>query len=149
MIQLCAYVLRNPVAARLITGAKKWPWSSYLLNSGARQADWFNPQPLWDELGVDPAKAARAVAALLRKDQPPLESRGQLCYGGDGFAADLAKKLTCSKRAGPHSTEHPCRTLAVLSPAIARYDERYDARGEAMSPGLPGGHHSRSDVARF
>ena len=57
LIQLCAYVLRNPVAAGLVSGAKQWPWSSYLLNSGKKRAAWFDPAPLWDELGTDEAGA--------------------------------------------------------------------------------------------
>ena len=101
LIQLCAYVLRNPVAAGLVSGAKQWPWSSYLLNSGKKRAAWFDPAPLWDELGTDEAGAGRAVAAVLRKDQPAPAARGQLCYGGDAFAARLAKK------AAALSPEHP------------------------------------------
>ncbi len=148
LVQLCAYVLRNPVAAGLVTGAKQWPWSSYGLNGGRTQAAWFDPQPLWDELGVDRTKAAGAVAALLRKDRPAPESRGQLCYGGDEFATDLSEKLVRSRKTAAVSAEHPRRTLAALSPGIAWYAERYPNRSEAMARACLEGYHSRSDVAR-
>ncbi len=143
LTQLCAYVLRNPVAAGLVSGAKQWPWSSYLLNSGKKKLAWFDPKPLWKELGVDSATAPRSLAALLRKDQPSLEPRGQLCYGGDAFAAKIAKKVTAL------SAEHPRRTRAALSPSIAWYDEKSSSRTEAMVRACVEGHHSASDVARY
>jgi hypothetical protein len=143
LIQLCAYVLRNPVAAGLVPGAKQWPWSSYSLNTGKKQSARFDPAPLWDELGADKAAAGRAVAALLRKDQPAPESRGQLCYGGDAFAARLAKKAEAL------SAEPPRRTRAALSPAIAWYDAQSANRTEAMVRACVEGHHSRTDVARY
>lgn len=148
LTQLCAYVLRNPVAAGLVSGAKQWSWSSYVLNSGKKQAAWFDPAPLWDELGTDKAGAGRAVATLLRKDHPVPPSRGQLCYGGDAFAEKLARKLTGGKKTIALSAEYPRRSLAALSPSLAWYEERYPQRAEAMARACLEGHHSRSDVAR-
>lgn len=142
LVQLCAYVLRNPVVAGLVPGAKQWPWSSYGLNCGRTQAVWFDPEPLWGELGVGRPQAGRAVAALLRKDQAAPEARGQLCYGGDAFAAMLAKK------AGPLTAEHPRQTRTALSPGIAWYDAQSASRAEAMALACIEGYHSRSDVAR-
>ncbi len=142
LIQLCAYVLRNPVAAGLVTGAKQWPWSSYGLNSGKKRTDWFDPAPLWGELGTDEAGAGRTLSALLRKDQPAPEPRGQLCYGGDAFATKLARKAQAL------SAEHPRQTRAALSPGIAWYERQSSSRTEAMARACVEGHHSRSDVAR-
>ncbi|WP_282610428.1 transposase [Pelagibius sp. Alg239-R121] len=143
LAQLCAYVLRSPVADGLVKGAKQWPWSSYRLNGGTEQAAWFDPAPLWDELGAKRSKATVAVATLARKNQPALQARGQLCYGGDAFAAKLAKK------AGKLSAQHSRRTRAALSPDIAWYDGRYPQRTEAMARACLEGQHSRSDVARY
>ncbi len=148
LVPLCGTVLRSPVTAGLVTGAKQWPWSSYGLNAGKQQAAWFDPVPLWDALGVQRAKAAVAVAALARKDRPAPEARGQLCYGGDAFAKKLARKLTGGKKTVELSAEHPRRALAALSPSLNWYEERYPRRSEAMARACLEGHHSRSDVAR-
>ena len=143
LVQLSAYVLRNPVAAGLVDGAETWPWSSYRLNAGAERAAWFDAKPLWAELGVGEAAAAAALAALVQKDQPAPEARGQLCYGGDAFAAGLAGK------AGALSPEHARRTPAALSPSIAWYEARYRDRREAMARACLHGQHSRTAVARY
>ena len=142
LVQLCAYVLRNPVAAGLVAEAARWPGSSYRLNAGERRAVWFDPAPLWGELGAG-ANQAAAIAALVTKDQPAPPARGQLCYGGDAFAAVLADK------AGALSPEHPRRTIAALSPEIAWYDNRHGSRGEAMARACLEGRHSRTAVARY
>lgn len=148
LVPLCGTILRAPVAAGLVPGAKQWPWSSYRLNGGAEKAAWFDPAPLWDELGADRTKTASAVAALARRDRPAPQSRGQLCYGGDAFAKKLAKKLTGGKKTVALSAEYPRRSLAALSPSLDWYDEHYPLRAEAMARACLEGHHSRSDVAR-
>ncbi|MEX2616209.1 MAG: transposase [Alphaproteobacteria bacterium] len=142
LTQVCAYVLRNPVEAGLAKAAADWPWSSYRFNAGKGRVAWFDPAPLWDELGVRRGRAA-GIAALAAKDAPAPEARGQLCYGGDDFAAALKAK------AGRFSPEHPRATLAALSPEIAWYDERYPERAEAMARACRDGHHSRTAVARY
>ena len=34
LLQLCRYIVRNPVAANLTPAVEKWPWSSYLATAG-------------------------------------------------------------------------------------------------------------------
>ena len=142
LTQLCAYVLRNPVAAGLVPTPGAWPRSSYRWNSGGRRADWFDPLPLWGELGARAETASRLLAALTAKPREAPDVRGQLCYGGDQFAAGLAQRV---KQLSP---EHSRQQKAALSPAIAWYVAHYPDGDEAMARACLEGFHSRTAVAR-
>ena len=110
LIQLCAYVLRNPVAAGLVSGAKQWPWSSYGLNSGRNGrtgsilrlcgASWGRMKP--ERAG----RLRRSCAKTSRRPRPAASSVTAAMRLPPGW-----------QKAAALSPEHPRRTRAALSPA--------------------------------
>ena len=58
LLALCRYVERNPVAARLVTHASQWPWSSCRAHLG------LDPTPPWlDSEGLHGYLLGSAVAS--------------------------------------------------------------------------------------
>lgn len=95
LVELCRYLVLNPVRARLVSSAAQWPWSSYRATAG------LAPAPSWLETGwtleqFAPARrdAIRAfrrfVAEGTGSDYAPWDAvEGQLYLGREGFRAGL------------------------------------------------------------
>ena len=94
LLQLCRYIVHNPVAAKLTNKVEDWPWSSFQATAG------LVPAPTWLEIDWilgqfgETREAAQAhyrqfVAAAPKDDRPWDELTGRIFLGG----ADFARKL--------------------------------------------------------
>lgn len=61
LLELCRYVVRNPVRAGLRRSAREWPWSSYRATAGqAKPPDWLDDEWILSQF------ARRRSAAMAR-----------------------------------------------------------------------------------
>lgn len=72
LLELCRYVVLNPVRARLVRGAGDWPWSSYRATSGR-----VNPPPWLDANWVLEQFGRRRADAQDKYRRFVSEGRGQ------------------------------------------------------------------------
>jgi putative transposase len=95
LVELCRYVVLNPVRASLVQTVAAWQWSSYTATAGTNPGPaWFRPRWVLAQFGRTVQRARRAyqrfVAEGLRH-QPWEELKGQMYYGEEAFIKQLSQ----------------------------------------------------------
>jgi putative transposase len=102
LLEVCRYVVLNPVRARAATGAKQWRWCSYRATAG------MEPSPSWltvDWVLSQFAHRRKTAASRYRRfvreglSRPSIwkQLQGQVLLGEDDFVERLRGYLTGSK----------------------------------------------------
>ncbi len=129
LLELCRYVVLNPVRARMVKVPGRYPWSSYLATAGESSA----PDGLATErvLALFGKRASTAqaiyrkfVAEGMQAGSPWEKLRGQIYLGDERFLAQLVPKLRGKRVAGvAHGQLVPLRPSAetVLADIAQRY----------------------------
>lgn len=98
LLELCRYVVLNPVRARTkgIASVEDWPWSSYLPTAGkAACPEWLAADRVWGLFGKSRGAAqkayARFVAQGLGSVSPWASVSGQIFLGKDDFLKRMQK----------------------------------------------------------
>lgn len=121
LLELCRYIVLNPVRAGLTRGPGKAPWTSYRATLGQvapppfLTVDW-----VLDQFGPDRAAAQEAYRRFVRagtEAPSPWDSlRGQVLLGGEAFVERLAP-LLAEAAARP---EVPKRQRRLARPTLAK-----------------------------
>jgi len=119
LLELCRYIVLNPVRAGAVVSAEQWPWSSYKQTCDADQkSSWVTGSDILALFSTHPEVAVeryRAFVADGSGQSKPWESlRGQIYLGSDTFLAKhepmLAQKG--NDKAIPQAQRHPSRPTA-------------------------------------
>jgi REP element-mobilizing transposase RayT len=123
LLELCRYVVLNPVRARgmRVASAEDWLWSSYRATAGRGSAPaWLTVSWILSRFGKDRAKAReeyrRFVAAGMGQ-KPKLDEWAGLWIGSEGFGARLRGLLGEKEEV----REHPRRQRRPDRPDLASY----------------------------
>ncbi len=92
LLELCRYVVLNPVRAKLVRHPKRWKWSSYRATAGqATVPEFLTVDWVWEQFGVRRPTAQQRYQDFVRMgmgDESPWEElRGQMYLGSDTFVA--------------------------------------------------------------
>jgi len=92
LLELCRYVVLNPVRAHLVDQPEDWAWSNYRATAGLEPCPLFlDVAWTWEHFGVRPATAQRRyqtfVAQGIGKPGPWEHLRGQVYLGDEAFVA--------------------------------------------------------------
>lgn len=103
LLQLCRYIVRNPVAAALVGEPADWPWSSYRATAGlAPVPDGLSVDWLLGQFGRNRTEAQNHyrefVANGIRASSPWAALVGQIFLGAEGFAERLEPRLADQKQ---------------------------------------------------
>lgn len=90
LLELCRYVVLNPVRAGLVGDPTEWPWSSYRATSGLDSApSWLSAEGVLAHWGgtrrVAQARYRAFVLEGLRAPSPWQQLRGQIYLGSETF----------------------------------------------------------------
>ena len=105
LLELCRYVVLNPVRAKMVASVERWPWSSYPATAGKMPCPpWLAGGKVLDLFGESRLTAAKAymrfVAAGSKQPSPWSDLRGQIFLGSEAFHARMQKRLTGKKPSG-------------------------------------------------
>ena len=119
LLELCRYVVLNPVRAGIVERVQDWPWSSYRSTAGQRrEQEWLATEWLLAQFAAHPRRAAalyRRFVAMGKEEQPWGELRGQIYYGDEQFVHEVGQ--TPASPEVPRGQRQPVRpTLAELAP---------------------------------
>ncbi len=115
-LELCRYIVLNPVRARMVKHAADWAWSSYRASAGKLAApDWLIAgwaRGLLD--GRDPAAAyERFVLQGLTQSSPWKDLTGQIWLGSAPFLKRMASRAQAAPAANvPRQQRRPARPSA-------------------------------------
>lgn len=111
LLELCRYVVLNPVRAGLVQRVQDWPWSSYRATVGQHaEPDWLTTDWLLGQFARHPRHAValyRRFVTAGREVQPWQELTGQIYYGDERFVRQVAK--TTSSGEVPRRQRQPVR----------------------------------------
>jgi len=115
LLELCRYLVRNPVRAGMVTAPGDWPWSSYNATatgraSGRRGEDWLTTGWILQQFGVQDASARRAYRRFVREGagaaSPWEDLRGGGFLGGEKFLRAMTERIG---RESPNQTSAAAR----------------------------------------
>lgn len=95
LLELCRYVVLNPVRARMVKHPRKWLWSSYRATAGiGKKENWLETDWVLGQFGKGYKQAQRAyrkfvLEGMKKKETPWERMGGGIYYGGEA----LEKKL--------------------------------------------------------
>ena len=120
LLELCRYVVLNPVRVGIVASPRDWPWSSYLPTAGETDCpDWLAAAPVLALLSAERPQARRAyvrfVAEGVGGPSPWPQVRGQIFLGSEAFTARMEKLL-----GGDTPKGIARRQLAPARPSSAR-----------------------------
>lgn len=95
-LELVRYVVRNPVAARMVRTPFDWPWSSACATAGRTgRPDWLLVDETLQRFHPLPDKAARLYADFVRRVGPYVwrDLVGQIWLGAPEWIAAMQKEL--------------------------------------------------------
>jgi putative transposase len=117
-LELCRYIVLNPVRARMVKHPEGWQWSSYRATVGKATA------PEWLEVGwllsqfsaLDPAGSyERFVRQGLGQGSPWDKLRGQIWLGNEAFLQRMERLVQGKPVANvPRSQHRPARPAATV-----------------------------------
>jgi len=121
-LELCRYIVLNPVRARMVRGPEHWAWSSFRATAGRAAAPaWLDTDWVLGQLGGRTAYE-RFVREGLGEHSPWEKLQGQIWLGGEAFLQRM-QRLADGKALSnvPRAQQRPARptaqqvTAAVLS----------------------------------
>jgi REP element-mobilizing transposase RayT len=147
LLELCRYVVLNPVRAGITAQVEDWPWSSYPATLGAAPAPaWLDTQWTLAQFGRQPGRALNAyrrfVQAGLAHASPWPQVRHQVVLGDEAFVARLA-----SPPLGETLSEVPKGQRQTVAPSLAELQLSCPARDEAMARAYRTGAYTMKAIA--
>ncbi len=97
-MELCRYVVLNPVRASMVTRVEKWPWNSYQATVGkVKSPDWLAVDSLLANFSQRRSIARNAYAKFveegLGRPSPWEKLRGQIYLGSEKFMEMMQKRV--------------------------------------------------------
>ena len=95
LLELCRYVVLNPVRARMVNAPSAWPWSSYRATAGeATPPQWLTTDWLLAQFAQRRPLAQQAYRDFVREGtaapSPWEQLRGQIYLGSEAFCQQVA-----------------------------------------------------------
>ena len=127
LLELCRYVVLNPVRAKIVPEPRAWSWSSYRATAGVEEAPpWLTIDWVLGQFGRTRGRAHREyvqfVAQGHRQETQPWEQlHGQIYLGSEEFLQQVQQRVGTEPRAEiPVRQQQPGRpTLAVIVEQVA------------------------------
>jgi REP element-mobilizing transposase RayT len=126
LLELCRYIVLNPVRAGMVTELKQWQWSSYTATAYAIKipnfltVDWILGQFAKNKNQARKIYRKFVADGLLKQEQSPWKKLvGQIVFGGSDFVADIQSRLSEVREIGeiPRAQRFPGRpALGELFP---------------------------------
>jgi putative transposase len=146
LLELCRYVVLNPVRAEMVRSAKDWPWSSYRATAGmvdpvaALTTDWilgnFGKQR---KLAVEAYK--KFVAEGKNQPSPWQALKNQIYLGSDNFVDDVQCKMDVDQ-----SLKGIPKPQKLAPPKPLAFYVRSYPKEEGMARAYLSGHYTLAEV---
>jgi REP element-mobilizing transposase RayT len=141
LLELCRYVVLNPIRLKAARKPWTWRWSSYAATAGiAPKPAWLDVQWLLSRFNKDASRARKAYEKFVLEGigMPCIwdNLRHQIYLGSDAFIRKMQKK---SAQALPRAQKH-FRPLSY-------YSGRYKEGGRAMAEAFLSGGYTLAEVA--
>ena len=146
LLELCRYVVLNPVRAGMVGAASQWEWSSYGAMAGlVARPSWLETDWLLGQFGKVRRKAQARYAEFVAGGVGRgvwHELRHQIVLGSEQFAERHAPKTASVDVL----REIPRAQRRVLAKPIVEFERTYPERREAMARAFLSGAYTMQEV---
>ena len=147
LLELCRYIVLNPVRAQIVTSAENWRWSSYRQTVGLSPSTaWCAVNSLLAAFSTDKLAAISAyrrfVTQGVSKESPWLELKSQIFLGDDSFVEKMQRQIV----GGAHLDEVPARQKSRPPKSLDWYADQGNTRNKAMTLAYRGGGYSMKAI---
>jgi putative transposase len=99
LLELCRYIVLNPVRSGMVADEGHWLWSSYRATAGLDLApEWLQVSGIWGLFGQSDKGAANGyrqfVSEGVGRSSPWADIRGQIYLGGESFLVEMAGRAS-------------------------------------------------------
>lgn len=150
LLELCRYIVLNPVRARMVNVAQDWPWSSYRQTVGLIRADdWLQVDWLLSCFGTGKRSAVEQYKVFVAEgnNQPsPMEQlKNQIYLGSDEFVEEVQEWLEDDRSL----EEIPSAQKRPVAKPLSFYRELYPDRNVAMAKAYLSGGYSMREIGEY
>jgi len=138
LLELCRYVVLNPVRAHMVEHVDQWRWSSYLTTVGRRAGpDWLTTEWVLSHFGssTKPAQVAyeRFVADGMNRTSPWQNLTERLFLGSEDFLRRMQARIEARRGSSPFSPPLPRPNRPTTTEIIDHVTKTLDlAQGEVF-----------------
>ena len=151
LLELCRYVVLNPVRAYMVGQAGDWPWSSYRAMMGLTvpptwlETDWGLGQFATDRADARTGFAA-FVAAGVGQPSPWTELRHQVFLGSDAF---VERAVHDARPRSGELREVPRAQRRTMASSLECFERDFPNRREAMARAFETGAYTMHEIAGY
>jgi len=147
LLELCRYIVLNPVRARMVGDAGDWPWSSFQATAGMRPApDWLGTDWIlaaFTESLQDAQSAYRRFVAEGNNQPSPWGAlKNQIFLGSEAFVAEMQRQINRNRRL----SEIPKTQRRPLPRPLAWYFRHHRGRDRAILEAFRSGGYSMREI---
>lgn len=148
LLELCRYVVLNPVRAGMVRSAREWAWSSYRATAGQTgSSSWFTPEWILGHFGRTRSTAQAAYREFVTegRDHPRIweQLQHQLYLGSEGFIRQVQRRI---RRAQDLSEVPRGQQRAPAKPLTWYAKQQRDPKG-AMGQAFAAGGYTMKEIA--
>ncbi|MBK1629939.1 addiction module toxin RelE [Thiohalocapsa halophila] len=150
LLELCRYVVLNPVRARMVAAPGDWPWSSYRATVGETPAPgWLETDAVLRAFSEERQAAVsgyrRFVAAGIGAASPWQGLKGQIYLGSEQFVERMQARIDPKRPL----REVPKRQRRAVAKPLAEYAAGCSDRDRAMADAYRSGAYSMQTIAEY
>jgi len=150
LLELCRYVVLNPVRTGMVRSAREWAWSSYRATAGqAAGSSWLSTDWVLSHFGRTRAKAEAAYRAFVAegRDQPSIwnQLQHQMFLGSEAFIQQAQRGV----RASQDLSEVPRAQRRAPPKPLAIYAKQSPDRQMAMARAFASGGYTLKAIAGY
>jgi len=149
LLELCRYVVLNPVRARMVKTPGQWPWSSYRAMLGTQvPPQWLSTEAVLAHFGrslaAGRAHYERFIARGMKAKSPWEELKGQIFLGDNGFVERMQRNL--GRQA--EDINIPRAQRRKPAPTLAQIERAHRDRDGAILAAHDTGHYSYTQIGK-
>jgi REP element-mobilizing transposase RayT len=150
LVELCRYIVLNPVRARMVRAAKDWPWSSYRATIGqVSSPSWLTTEWMLASFNKKKGYAINGYKKFVSegKCQPSPWSmlKNQVYLGDDEFVEKLNLLIDKNKVLD----EVPSSQRRIVAKPISFYENKANSRNGAIISAYKSGEYSLKVIGEY
>ncbi len=144
LLELCRYIVRNPVAAGMVKEAGDWQWSSYQMTAGiTHKASFTTIDWVLEQFGDSQQRYRDYVSQAQLTDAPLASSKGSHVLGTEAF------RMQAQRHVGSNSHETPRIERQLIRRNLKELDSGRDSRGEWMTDAYRHHGYTMREIAEY
>ena len=150
LLELCRYIVLNPVRSGMVASAEDWVWSSYRYTAGLEAPfKWFDQEWMLSLFAKTKKRAMKAyckfVADGIHQASPWQSLQNQIYLGSDDFVIGMQKRI----KQDPSLSHIPYAHKRAVPKPIKYYVKNSQSRNEAIHLAYRSGGYSLEKLGEY